>query len=51
MVFLSGFCVLVRLFKLVCGGKILLKTLLDILVDDIILKVGVGCLEDVSKFL
>ncbi|XP_046506912.1 exonuclease 3'-5' domain-containing protein 2 isoform X2 [Equus quagga] len=47
----SGFCVLVRLPKLVCGGKTLPKTLLDILADDTILKVGVGCSEDASKLL
>ncbi|XP_058423180.1 exonuclease 3'-5' domain-containing protein 2 isoform X2 [Diceros bicornis minor] len=47
----SGFCVLVRLPRLVCGGKTLPKTLLDILADDAILKVGVGCSEDASKLL
>ncbi|XP_043328317.1 exonuclease 3'-5' domain-containing protein 2 isoform X1 [Cervus elaphus] len=47
----SGFCVLVRLPKLICGGKTLPKTLLDILADGTILKVGVGCSEDASKLL
>ncbi|XP_029806118.1 exonuclease 3'-5' domain-containing protein 2 isoform X2 [Suricata suricatta] len=47
----SGFCVLVRLPKLIHGGKTLPKTLLDILADGTVLKVGVGCLEDASKLL
>ncbi|XP_013822706.1 PREDICTED: exonuclease 3'-5' domain-containing protein 2 isoform X1 [Capra hircus] len=47
----SGFCVLVRLPKLICGGKTLPKTLLDLLADGTILKVGVGCSEDASKLL
>ncbi|XP_027426644.1 exonuclease 3'-5' domain-containing protein 2 isoform X2 [Zalophus californianus] len=47
----SGFCVLVRLPKLICGGKTLPKTLLDILADGTVLKVGVGCSEDASKLL
>lgn len=47
----SGFCVLVRLPKLIRGGKTLPKTLLDILADGTILKVGVGCSEDASKLL
>lgn len=47
----SGFCVLVRLPKLICGGKTLPKTLLNILADGSILKVGVGCSEDASKLL
>ncbi|XP_057399806.1 exonuclease 3'-5' domain-containing protein 2 isoform X2 [Balaenoptera acutorostrata] len=47
----SGFCVLVRLPKLICGGRTLPKTLLDILADGTILKVGVGCSEDASKLL
>lgn len=47
----SGFCVLVRLPKMICGGKPLPKTLLDILADGTILKVGVGCSEDASKLL
>ncbi|KAM7159144.1 exonuclease 3'-5' domain-containing protein 2 [Molossus nigricans] len=47
----SGFCVLVRLPKLICGGKTLPKTLLNILADGTILKVGVGCSEDASKLL
>ncbi|EPY79712.1 exonuclease 3-5 domain-containing protein 2 isoform 1 [Camelus ferus] len=47
----SGFCVLVRLPKLICGGKTVPKTLLDILADGTVLKVGVGCSEDASKLL
>nr|XP_030711206.1 exonuclease 3'-5' domain-containing protein 2 isoform X2 [Globicephala melas] len=47
----SGFCALVRLPKLICGGRALPKTLLDILADGTILKVGVGCSEDASKLL
>ncbi|XP_047717138.1 exonuclease 3'-5' domain-containing protein 2 isoform X2 [Prionailurus viverrinus] len=47
----SGFCVLVRLPKLIRGGKTLPKTLLDILADGSILKVGVGSSEDASKLL
>jgi hypothetical protein len=47
----SGLCVLVRLPKLICGGKTLPRTLLDILADGTILKVGVGSSEDASKLL
>ncbi|XP_049562862.1 exonuclease 3'-5' domain-containing protein 2 isoform X2 [Orcinus orca] len=47
----SGFCALVRLPKLICGGRALPKTLLDVLADGTILKVGVGCSEDASKLL
>lgn len=47
----SGLCVLVRLPKLIRGGKTLPRTLLDILADGTILKVGVGCSEDASKLL
>lgn len=47
----SGFCVLVRLPKLICGGKTLPKTLLDMLVDGTVFKVGVGCSEDASRLL
>lgn len=47
----SGFCALVRLPRLICGGKTLPRTLLDILADGTILKVGVGCSEDASKLL
>eukprot|EP00069_Balaena_mysticetus_P012430 bmy_07719T0 len=47
----SGFCVLVRLPRLICGGRTLPKTLLDVLADGTILKVGVGCSEDASKLL
>ncbi|XP_003472425.1 exonuclease 3'-5' domain-containing protein 2 [Cavia porcellus] len=47
----SGFCVLVRLPRLIYGGKMLPRTLLDILADATILKVGVGCSEDARKLL
>lgn len=47
----SGLCVLVRLPKLMYGGRMLPRTLLDILADGSILKVGVGCSEDASKLL
>ncbi|KAM5274280.1 exonuclease 3'-5' domain-containing protein 2 [Ctenodactylus gundi] len=47
----SGFCVLVRLPKLIGGGRTLPRTLLDILADGTILKVGVGCSEDASRLL
>lgn len=47
----SGFCVLLRLPRLTGGGQILPKTLLDILADGAILKVGVGCWEDACKLL
>uniref|UniRef100_A0A8C0X3C0 Exonuclease 3'-5' domain-containing protein 2 n=1 Tax=Castor canadensis TaxID=51338 RepID=A0A8C0X3C0_CASCN len=47
----SGLCVLVRLPKLICGGRTLPRTLLDILADGTILKVGVGSSEDASKLL
>ncbi|XP_010587005.1 exonuclease 3'-5' domain-containing protein 2 isoform X2 [Loxodonta africana] len=47
----SGLCVLLRLPKLIRGGKTLPRTLLDILADGNILKVGVGCSEDASKLL
>ncbi|XP_017656795.1 exonuclease 3'-5' domain-containing protein 2 isoform X2 [Nannospalax galili] len=47
----SGFCALLRLPKLIRGGKTLPRTLLDILADGTILKVGVGCSEDASKLL
>ncbi|KAM4663839.1 LOW QUALITY PROTEIN: exonuclease 3'-5' domain-containing protein 2 [Discoglossus pictus] len=44
----SGFCVLVRLPRLVNSGKNP-KTLVNLLADGSILKVGVGCWEDSSK--
>ncbi|XP_025044076.2 exonuclease 3'-5' domain-containing protein 2 isoform X1 [Pelodiscus sinensis] len=47
----SGFCVLVRLPKLVYGGQTVPKALLNILADSNILKVGVGCCEDSCKLL
>lgn len=45
----SGFCVLIRLPKITYGGQTLPRSLLDILVDGSILKVGVGCYEDGRK--
>ncbi|XP_032630693.1 exonuclease 3'-5' domain-containing protein 2 [Chelonoidis abingdonii] len=47
----SGFCILVRLPKLVSNGQTVPKSLLNILVDSTILKVGVGCWEDSCKLL
>lgn len=47
----SGFCALVRLPRLIYGGRTLPRTLLDILADGAILKVGVGCSEDANKLL
>ncbi|XP_066491726.1 exonuclease 3'-5' domain-containing protein 2 [Tiliqua scincoides] len=47
----SGLCVLLRLPRLTGGGQILPKTLLDVLADGSILKVGVGCWEDACKLL
>ncbi|XP_029454664.1 exonuclease 3'-5' domain-containing protein 2-like isoform X2 [Rhinatrema bivittatum] len=47
----SGLCILVRLSRLVNSVQTVPKTLLDILVDDNILKVGVGCWEDACKLL
>ncbi|OXB74881.1 UNVERIFIED_CONTAM: hypothetical protein H355_017156 [Colinus virginianus] len=47
----SGLCVLVRLPRLVAGGQPVPKTLLDIMADDAVLKVGVGCWEDACKLL
>ncbi|XP_053553965.1 exonuclease 3'-5' domain-containing protein 2 [Bombina bombina] len=47
----SGFCVLVRLSRLICSGATFPKTLLNLLSDSSILKVGVGCGEDASKLL
>ncbi|MEE6491821.1 hypothetical protein FKM82_016394 [Ascaphus truei] len=47
----SGLCVLVRLPRLVGSGRTIPKTLLDLLADGSILKVGVGCWEDASKLL
>uniref|UniRef100_A0A8C8R8R3 Exonuclease 3'-5' domain-containing protein 2 n=1 Tax=Pelusios castaneus TaxID=367368 RepID=A0A8C8R8R3_9SAUR len=46
-----GFCILVRLPRLVSNGKTVPKALLDILADSTILKVGVGCWEDSCKLL
>nr|XP_033806992.1 exonuclease 3'-5' domain-containing protein 2 isoform X2 [Geotrypetes seraphini]XP_033806993.1 exonuclease 3'-5' domain-containing protein 2 isoform X2 [Geotrypetes seraphini]XP_033806994.1 exonuclease 3'-5' domain-containing protein 2 isoform X2 [Geotrypetes seraphini]XP_033806995.1 exonuclease 3'-5' domain-containing protein 2 isoform X2 [Geotrypetes seraphini] len=47
----SGLCVLVRLPTVVNNAQTVPKTLLDMLVDDNILKVGVGCWEDACKLL
>jgi len=47
----SGLCVLVRLPRLVASGQPVPKTLLDIMADDAVLKVGVGCWEDACKLL
>lgn len=47
----SGFCVLIRLPKITYGGQTLPRSLLDVLVDSSILKVGVGCYEDGRKLL
>ncbi|NWX06001.1 EXD2 protein, partial [Caloenas nicobarica] len=47
----SGLCVLVRLSRLVASGQTIPKTLLDIMADSAVLKVGVGCWEDACKLL
>ncbi|XP_043837339.1 exonuclease 3'-5' domain-containing protein 2 isoform X2 [Dromiciops gliroides] len=47
----TGRCILLRLPKLISGKAALPQTLLDILEDSRILKVGVGCREDASKLL
>ncbi|KAM6275146.1 exonuclease 3'-5' domain-containing protein 2 isoform 2-T2 [Porphyrio hochstetteri] len=47
----SGLCVLVRLPRLVASGQAIPKTLLDIMADGAVLKVGVGCWEDACKLL
>ncbi|XP_074092145.1 exonuclease 3'-5' domain-containing protein 2 isoform X4 [Macrotis lagotis] len=47
----KGHCVLLRLPKLISGKIALPQTLLDILEDSRILKVGVGCQDDASKLL
>ncbi|XP_064316112.1 exonuclease 3'-5' domain-containing protein 2 isoform X2 [Phalacrocorax carbo] len=47
----SGLCVLVRLPRLVASGHTIPKTLLDIMADSTVLKVGVGCWEDACKLL
>ncbi|NXF67244.1 exonuclease 3'-5' domain-containing protein 2 isoform X1 [Strix uralensis] len=47
----SGFCVLVRLPRLVASGQTFPQTLLDIMADSAVLKVGVGCWEDACKLL
>ncbi|XP_064920461.1 exonuclease 3'-5' domain-containing protein 2 isoform X1 [Columba livia] len=47
----SGFCVLVRLSRLVASGQTIPKSLLDIMADSAVLKVGVGCWEDACKLL
>ncbi|XP_074440973.1 exonuclease 3'-5' domain-containing protein 2 isoform X3 [Larus michahellis] len=45
----SGLCILVRLPRLVASGQTIPKTLVDILADSTVLKVGVGCWEDACK--
>ncbi|KAL7992356.1 hypothetical protein Chor_016612 [Crotalus horridus] len=45
----NGLCLLLRLPQLTNGGQVLPKTLLEVLADGKILKVGVGCWEDASK--
>ncbi|XP_054017564.1 exonuclease 3'-5' domain-containing protein 2 isoform X2 [Dryobates pubescens] len=47
----SGFCILVRLPRLVASGQTMPKTLLDVMADSTVLKVGVGCWEDACKLL
>ncbi|NXT25878.1 EXD2 protein, partial [Syrrhaptes paradoxus] len=47
----SGLCILVRLPRLVVSGQTIPKTLLDIMSDSAVLKVGVGCWEDACKLL
>ncbi|NXG50209.1 EXD2 protein, partial [Psilopogon haemacephalus] len=47
----SGLCVLVRLPRLVASGQTIPKTLVDIMADSTVLKVGVGCWEDACKLL
>ncbi|NXL90751.1 EXD2 protein, partial [Alectura lathami] len=47
----SGLCILVRLPRLVASGQTVPKTLLDIMADSAVLKVGVGCWEDACKLL
>ncbi|KFP87331.1 PREDICTED: exonuclease 3'-5' domain-containing protein 2 [Acanthisitta chloris] len=47
----SGLCILVRLTRLVASGQTIPKTLLDIMADSAVLKVGVGCWEDACKLL
>ncbi|NWS48623.1 EXD2 protein, partial [Probosciger aterrimus] len=47
----SGLCILVRLPRLVASGQTIPKTLLDIMADSAVLKVGVGCWEDACKLL
>ncbi|OCT64793.1 exonuclease 3'-5' domain containing 2 isoform X2 [Xenopus laevis] len=47
----SGFCVLVRLPQLTSSGCTIPKTLLELLANSGVLKVGVGCREDSSKLL
>ncbi|KAM6068687.1 exonuclease 3'-5' domain-containing protein 2 isoform 2-T2 [Theristicus caerulescens] len=47
----SGLCILVRLPRLVASGQTIPKTLLDVMADNAVLKVGVGCWEDACKLL
>ncbi|NXU52900.1 EXD2 protein, partial [Turnix velox] len=47
----SGLCILVRLPRLLANGQTIPKTLVDIMADSAVLKVGVGCWEDACKLL
>ncbi|XP_007473168.1 exonuclease 3'-5' domain-containing protein 2 isoform X1 [Monodelphis domestica] len=47
----TGYCILIRLPKLISGEAGFPQTLVDLLEDSRILKVGVGCWEDASKLL
>ncbi|NXS99875.1 EXD2 protein, partial [Jacana jacana] len=47
----SGLCILVRLPRLVANGRTIPKTLVDIMADSTVLKVGVGCWEDACKLI
>ncbi|NWY58244.1 EXD2 protein, partial [Chionis minor] len=47
----GGLCILVRLPRLVASGQTIPKTLVDIMADSAVLKVGVGCWEDACKLL
>ncbi|XP_064421278.1 exonuclease 3'-5' domain-containing protein 2 [Latimeria chalumnae] len=47
--FHSGFCLLLRLPRMISGGYAIPRSLLDLLADSSVLKVGVGCYEDACK--
>ncbi|NXS54840.1 EXD2 protein, partial [Brachypteracias leptosomus] len=47
----SGLCLLLRLPRLVANGQAVPQTLVDIMADGAVLKVGVGCWEDACKLL